>query len=542
MRRSEVKRLSRLWLGGCLALGLSCASEAQTGNSTAAEIREEALKPSTGGARPLPLAAHWNTGTNEGGFSPAYQMRQIEAGRHLLPWFQMPAPDTPATDAGAVAYYEAAIKQAARLKLPVSLVGTQWESLLVTDQAFARLPAEQNPNVVLGDGKIRGEVSPFGPVGPWRDAGRKWTVSPWLKKLQELYPDPPLVIFVSNNEQARLAWGRVEEESRYVKQYGGGRDEDFKRRTVGEGWIARYRALQQGMRDGLSAPAWKSRAIFIGYDAFGPASFGRWGGWPEFSLASARRIDPNPLAWDGASPSFYVYNWNQGTDYTVFSPQVESMNWVFMLEEAYRLNPKFWFEISTWDGHEPKEGNDKRKTYASRGQTFTPARYGGMVQFGLWLLRPRVAREFRSYTATLADNEPYFQVVVGAVDRVYANARLRDFWRDGRLVPNRGQQHPYQAGIPPEYAGVNRWFLLDTDRDPRRPWGLDTEIPVYSLALERGSGRERQWLVYAHAPLARADVPVTVTIPGYGPAKVSASLGGSFSLVTEKGKRVEPVR
>jgi hypothetical protein len=26
------------------------------------------------------------------------------------------------------------------------------------------------------------------------------------------------------------------------------------------------------------------------------------------------------------------------------------MNWVCMLEETYQLNPRFWFEISTWDG------------------------------------------------------------------------------------------------------------------------------------------------------------------------------------------------
>jgi hypothetical protein len=41
------------------------------------------------------------------------------------------------------------------------------------------------------------------------------------------------------------------------------------------------------------------------------------------------------------------------------------MNWTFMLDEAFRTNPNFWFELSTWDGYEPTLPNDKRKFYLS---------------------------------------------------------------------------------------------------------------------------------------------------------------------------------
>src|SRR5262245_10625049 len=393
-------------------------------------IRVEALRPNdSSDGLPLPLVGHWNTGTEAGGFSPDYQMRMIEQGHYLLPWFNMPSINTLRDDPRWVSYYEVAIKRAAQLKLPISIVGTQWESLLVTDPAYFNLPPENNPNVVGLDGTPRREVSPFGDAEVWREVGTRWTASPMMMRLQEWYPDPPLVLFISNNEQPKLSWKRVEEDKRYVDAYGRGRSDDFKRRIVGDAWITRYRNLQEGMREGLSYSKWKANARFVGYDAFGPSHMGRWDTWPEFALHITGRIDPNPLTWDGGSPSFYLYDWISIFDSQVFSPQVEAMNWVFMQKEAYQLNPRFWFEISIWDGHLAGEGTDKRRAFAQAGQLYTPTRYGGMAQFGLWLLRPRVAREFRGYRETLAASERYFLKVVEAVDKIYTNPTLQSFWR-----------------------------------------------------------------------------------------------------------------
>jgi hypothetical protein len=489
--------------------------------------------------RPLPYVAHWNLGEVKDGFRPDYQMKLIDQGDYLLPWFLMPNEFADPEDPHWQEYYEAAIKRAAQLNMPISLVSTQWESILTTTDEYLNLPPDQNPNVVTARGQVRREVSPFGPVNVWKEAGMKWGSSRMMKKLQEWYPDPPMVLFVSNNEHVKLEWMKAEEDRRFAKLYGRGRDDNFKRKVVGDGWIERYRALQQGLREGLSGKPWKDNAVFIGYDAFGPSHFARWAGWMEHSLYSSGRVAPWPLAWDGGSPSFYVFNWSSITDYTVFSPQVEAMNWVFMLKEAQKLNPKFWFEISTWDGHEPGD-SDKRKAYAKAGQQYTPERYGGMVQFGMWLLRPRVVREFRAYQDTLAQAEPYFLPIVNAVDRVHKNATLSDFWRKGELVPNRSQSHPYQTIVPKEYQSSDRWFLLDTSLDPKRPWELGTPIPVFALALVKGNGSQRQWLVYAHSPLgARRDVQIS--IPGYSAVKVNVSVSGSFYLVDEKSQRVQQI-
>ncbi|MEX0702644.1 MAG: hypothetical protein WD069_11160 [Planctomycetales bacterium] len=514
------------------------AAEAITAAATAPAFGQK------GAGHPLPLAGHWNTGAIPGGFTPNWQLEQIEAGHMLLPWFDMPniEPTYHQTDA----YYESAIKRAAELKLPLTFVGTQWEHLLTTDPEYFGLPAERNPNSIYASGQVNRAVCPFGPVEPWRQVGRQWTTSPMIRKVQEWYPDPPRVIFLSNNEHTRLTWNRVEGSPRYLARFGKGRDDDFKRKVVGDGWIERYRALQSAMRDGLAeakapaGPAWSKAATFVGYDAFGPPHLGRWGGWPEYSLHTKERIDPNPLMWDGGSPSFYVPNWNGSTDHTVWSPQIESMNWPFMLDEARRLNPAFWWEISTWDGHQPTLANDKRKTYAAAGQTFSPERYGGMIQFGMWLLRPRVVREYRNHTDTVEKAGAYFEPIMAAVDRVHRDATLREFWQRGALVPNRAAKHPYQELVPEEYRDRDRWFLLETSLTPERPWKLDTKIEVFAVALALGEKPARRWLVYAHAPLGARD-DVSITLPEFGDVTADVPVAGGFWLVREKGREVTPL-
>ncbi|MBI1763076.1 MAG: hypothetical protein HYR56_16740 [Acidobacteria bacterium] len=490
---------------------------------------------------PLPLVGHWNLGEAPNGFSPTYQIKLMEQGKHILPWFLLAnwniQPDNPYW----VEYYEAAIKKAAVLKLPIALVSTQWEIWLSVEDRYLSLPANENPNVVTLDGKISREVSPVGGVRAWRDLGRRWTDSRIMKKLQELYPDPPYILFVSNNEHVKLPWNRLQEDRRYVEKYGADRSDELKRQVTAEGWIERYRAIQEGLREGLSNENWRAKAIFIGYNAFGPAHFARWAGWQEYSLYNRGRIDPAALAWDGCSVPYYVFNWSAITDYTVFSPQIEAMNWVFMQAEARRQNPEFWFEMSVWNGNMPGDASDKLAGYLKQGQSYSPERYKGMAQFGMWLLRPRLVREFRSWLETVTDFESYFLPLVESVERVHNQVVLRDFWQKGKLVANKANKHPYQSIVPVEYESVDRWFLLDTSLDPARPWQLGTQLPVYALALTQGKVPQRQWLIYAHAPLGEQQ-QVAIRVPDYRSVKIDVSVGGSFYLVDEKWQRVAPVR
>jgi hypothetical protein len=544
--RNSARRAAARIAAACLFLFASVAAGAVP--PAAEAIRAEATRPNDGPEGcPLPLTCHWNTGLhrNSAGFAPAEQMKWIERGHYILPFFAHPNIEGELGEkqlAAFLEYYEEPMKQARAWRLPFSLKATQWENIL-SKPPFSDLPAEENPNVVAPDGRIVKKVSPFGPVGPWREAGRLWTDNPAMRKLQQWYPDPPMVLFLSNNEHAKLRWHEAEQSQRYLDRFGPGRDDDFQRKVFGDGWIERYRALHEGMREGLAAKGWKQSAIFVGYDGFGPPHFARWGGWPAYSLHTRERITPWPLAWDGGSPSYYTHDWNPSTDHTVWSPQIEFMNLVFMKREAHRLNPRFWLEMSVWDGDSGGGRNyvPVPELYRRKGQTFDPARYAGFVQFGMWLLRPRAVREFRGWTHPSEEAMPYFTAIVESVDRVHNTAELRDFWRRGRLVANRARQHVYQAAVPDPWRDEDRWFLLEADCNPKlHPWDLHWDVPVFALALVVGEEPDRRWLVYAHSPLK--DRPgVRLTVPDYGEIAVEVARAGSFYVVAEGAgvRRVE---
>jgi hypothetical protein len=364
-----------------------------------------------------------------------------------------------------------------------------------------------------------------------------------MQRLQEWYPDPPRVVFLSNNEHAKLNWKEAESCARYVQMYGRGRDDNFKRKVFADGWRKKYRAIQAGMREGLVNESWKTNAIFVGYDAFGPPHLGRWPLWKDYSYYSPNRIDPHPLMWDGGSSSYYTNDWNDSTDYRVFSPQIEFMNLVFQKRLALKLNPSFWYEMSVWDGYHPNEtspSKNKRAYYAKFGQVYSPERYAGMVLFGMWLVRPRVVREFRDWTQSWDDVKDYFLALAGAVDEIHKNPILRDWWRYGELIPNRRHQHPYRDDIPFEYRNEDRWFLLDADTNlPPNSMRLSSEIPVFSLALVRGKPPKREWLVYVYSPL-RDRKSVSVMIPEYMSITVDVPVGGAYFVVAE-GSNAVPV-
>ncbi len=503
---------------------------------TVEAIRAESLRLNESHiGMPLPLAAHWNVGQNKGGFDPDYQVQLIRKGHHILPWMAMPHP----SGRSRIEYYERAILFFRDNKLPISFTATQWESILSSDERFKSLDAEENPNVVsFPEGETLNKVSPFSPLGPWKEAGRLWTSTSMLRLIQKIYPDPPKVLFVSNNEHGKLRWHEARKSKRFLEKYGAVRDPDKIRRIFGDHWIERYRALQAGMREALISEEWKENALFIGYEAFGIPAFGRWSGWINYSLYSKGRMEPWPLAWDGASVSFYVNNWNQSTDYNLMSPQVQSMNWIFMREEVFRDNPEFWFEISSWDGNVPEKDNDMRKFYRRIGQQYGPVRYEGMVQFGMWLIRPRLVREFRMSTDTISRSGAFFDSILRSVDRVYENPFLRRFWRKGKLVVNREHRHPFQSAIPEEYKGKDRWFLLESNANPPRPWKLETKLNLFALALSYREGAEEEFLLYLFSPTP-VKGRVEVTVPGYGKVYISnVPKWGFYRLVPDNRARL----
>ncbi len=560
-----------------LAAPLSAADEpTDAARKAAGEIRREALLAPRGPeGRPLPLATHWNVGTVKGSFEPDHQIGLLQAGHRVLPWISWPGRKP--GDERFDAYWGRLLRYCAALDLPVSFRGTQWNAMLVKKE-YRNGPADRWAGVVKPDGTRVPKLSPFGPAAPWKDPAAAYVDTPAMKRCRELYPDPPLVLWVSNNEPPDLRWkkhGGLEKNSkRYLQKYGQGKSDAFKRRVVGEGWIERYRVMFRAMREALENPAWRKNVRFVGYGAFGPAHFGRWSGWKVYSLICEKWVSPDLHCWAGGSPSYYTHNWNGNRDHRVFSTQVQSMNWLFMLDEALSVNPEFWFEISTWDGNEvgawmeglgvddpaklaaassrpldpaARKNLDKKLLkkskalqYMAEGQTYPPERTLGWVQFGLWLLRPRAVREFRGHATQLVPVRPYWLQTVTAVDRVWDNPVLREYWRRGELVPNRAHRHPYRTLIPEQYRDVHRWYLLDTSLDPPRPWKQNTDLPVFSLAIAREEDGKRSCLLYAHAPRAARE-DVAITVPGCGEVTVDVPRAGAFWTVAAGTGRAEKV-
>lgn len=434
----------------------------------------------------------------------------------------------------------------------LQMSGERWQLTAVEGNEVSFTHASPATETAAGGGVsfevalVESVADPLGPIGPWREAGAWWlkehsgvkeAVSGW-KNLQARYPKPSRLIFLSNNEGRMMSASQRNESRRYVDAHGDGTTEPFGNEIFAKGYAERFRALFAGMRAAMPE-AWASASRMIAYNAVFSWQYGRDGGW-------GRRLFPNGLnyeknTWDGASPEYYLNPWQGGsTDYTVFSPQVEFMNTKWQLDLVYKTHPDFWYEMSVWDGflpNEPDAAKNKRAWYASKNDPFTPERYKAWLQYGMWLTRPRVVREYRNTGCPLEETGmAYFLKFLEAVDDVHADPLKTRFWRHGTVVANTSRPHPYGVSTLPEYESIPKWFNLSTDLDrfppPGRSVDLATEIPVWALASVIGAAPRREWLVYAYSP--RQDRKgVAITIPGYRDVVLDVPRAGVFHHVVE---------
>ena len=486
------------------------------------DIRTTALSPNNGtGGRALPLAGGWdngwykyNWGDNRGGtmLEPNYIIELIEKQHHLLANIQHRGPDEATTYYSS--YMESALNYLKQKNQPIVVGGTQYEQNLYLKEPYLSLPSSMSPRVLdYASQLLINKLTPFPPdVSKWYAVGTDWVNgSAGMDMLQSIYPNPPKVIFLSNNESQRLAWSDAETDQRYRYLYVPGQPDNFKRQKFAEGWTSCYNQMFNGMRSGLN-PSWNANSIFVGYNCGGMWNgFGRWSGWPTYSLHYNNEITWEQNVWDGCSISYYLSMVaGPPTDFRVFGMQVELQNRVFMLADQLADNPDFWHELSVWYG-----GSAHRDWLINLGQTYDGARYKGMIQFGMWLLTPRVVRHYNGWTTDReTEGFEYFDAVMDAVDRVHSDPVLKKFWQYGELVENTSRSHPSQTLIPDEFKYRARWFQLNTSLDPATPWSLTTEIPVFAIARVIGATPNREWLVYAHSPV-QDRTGVVITLPGY---------------------------
>lgn len=596
--------MAGLGLFGFCKLGVT-----PVGAAAVDEIARWACQPQHGPeGRPLPLVSEWTVqdrpydeiprGNAARGWSPDYYIELIRQGFYVLPTFAdkhfLAMFDTyrkeggpPRTDRleATVEFYRPALEFCRVHRLPLAFIGNNYEDMVrglaVHKETWQGQPPdfETDPRLII-DGVLRGAVDPLGPEDGWREFARLWFGHHLMRRMQEIYPDPPLVLFYSNNEGGKAGVGHLNERNaRFLARYGPGpHDDDMKRRVIDEGYRHLYGVLFQEACDTLIAPAWKANVRFVAYNLNGR----------DLSVGKSRALWPSagyPLGrpWDGCLPEYYDNDWQGGkTDYMAESPQVEAMNLAAMQPAIWEVDPNFFWGTIAWEGSYPGDyfrargplvGNPSKPNLyvVGRGQDWDFERLEGLYQFGLWMMRPRDFKEFRGYCWRNAWENAAWEVVLRIGQRPWVDPVLREFWQHGRLVPNatEGPRHELAPDQPPWVRRLDRWFLLTCDANPPRQaapvpredeappaqpiptidavlkyspeanrWENNTILCVFAMALELGDAPERRWLIYAHAPLGSIG-PVTVDLPGFGSAKLDVvTTSGSFFLVTESDRTV----
>lgn len=545
--------------------------------------------------RPLPVTGNWMCGLPRSrnplkepghsplGWDPNYFVELIKQGHHVIPTFYdtidlanrvfLPL----GWDTGEAGRKQWKDIMDARLremrpalefcrdnKLPIAFRGWNW---LVYPAEFTRrhaagMPIKPEDDLrILYDGKQDDKAAannpamdPCGPLQGWRDFGAFWMGNPMMQEIQKIYPDPPMVIFLDNNEAGKVSSQVLNEKAdRFVAKYGKGpHDNEFKNKVIAEGYAERLAAMFEAARKACIAPAWGKNLRFVAYNNL-------------------------EAPYDGGMPEFYDNDYQfDKTDYGPAGLQSDAMNMYAFQNMVFYKDPGFYWSTIIWDGEymnniwrsrgQGTASMAKPFQYASSGQRWDFNRYEGTFQFGLWVMRPKEFREFRGDEERNAYMDGAWQRTLAMVDRPWSNPVLKDFWRFGTLVPNRYEPATRPAGEKwdEQSKNLDRWFVLKCDANPPRgewtpeeqlrtepppvkpadykngkdPW-KDAQLRVFSIALMRGEKPKRSWLIYAHAPLG-AVANCKIQLPGFGDVKLdSVPLSGSFFVVNETDRSVK---
>ncbi|MBN2896752.1 MAG: right-handed parallel beta-helix repeat-containing protein [Campylobacterales bacterium] len=442
----------------------------------AAQITQYALQAKDGN-RSLPLFGHWDTGARSDveGMSPDFMLSLVEQGHHALVAWEL---DPYWARYIPMEYYERSIKRAAELKLPLVLVAGSFALPLIEDAAYAKQKG------IL----INGALSPKGATKTWQAAGKKWMSSELMKQLQEWYPNPPLVVFLSRSEEPRASAASAGLSN---KQYG-------------DAWFERYRALHTGMKSGLSS-AWSQNAIFVGRNTFANQDIGKTDDWmAQDETTTEGTLSAWPLIFDGASVDFVLGSGEDDT--SLNSPHASANSLPFLLEDTKFLNNDFWWEATIGA---PSIAGDAE-------------RYRGFAQFDLWLNRPSIVREVAAENEDNASVMEHFVQLIDSVEMVHKSDILKDFWENGTLVKNPNVTNPHDKNIPEMYRGELGWYMLDTDAQG-----------VWAFALVKGEEPNREWLVFVQSAMETLPEELHVSIPDYQDVAVSVVKSGEFFVVEE---------
>ena len=186
------------------------------------------------------------------------QVRLIELGHQIIPTIYIGAPGTEITNTN-VAHYRKIFSLASELDLPVSIRFPDWKYWLTLNPYFT-LPAADNPNFLDMTGTIQPKVSPMGKEDAWAELGTDWGHSPIFRVLQQWYPDPPFILFLSQDREAEVSPEEMLSSHRFTQQFGSDRSNEFIEDVIDEGYRTRYEVLIDSFHETFTS--WNDKAIF----------------------------------------------------------------------------------------------------------------------------------------------------------------------------------------------------------------------------------------------------------------------------------------
>lgn len=397
-------------------------------------------------------------------------------------------------------------------------------------------------------------LSPSGALEAWTAAGDAYG-NAQLDAIINAYPNPPLVMMLSNNEAPKVFWSNHTIDHRFVTENSpiDNNDANAKMRDL---WPVRYNALFAAIRNQCASRSsgWNGNIRFFGYQLDGTDVFtGVRGERPNYTMDAFVNGSYGSEAecWDGNSEEWY-HQASDGT-YDVKPRAVhfsQSVTAVRASDWARTIRPDWIDGLTVYPSGSMIYGCQ----VAGHGE-LDPRRFGGFVRFCTFLMRPSFVHHFQNNDGGIDDPKipdgflvdqgtdwPTYAATYGLTrrytDRDYWDAQLdalEVFW--GEIAEGMGWEldsQPASLEIPINflrqseivgpYATQASVFLMAVDENPDfQTWTVNTE-PIWALCRRDGAGKG---VIYVWNP--KADAPCTVNTAD-GAFQVTATPAGAFYL------------
>jgi hypothetical protein len=588
MRVLEVDRMRR-WL---LALALVAAGwdsriEAQTAISDLANWVKSGL----------PAVAEWNVN----GFNPTWHVNQVRAGHRLIPSVFLPLTDVPGTEwandpnivKARLTNFAADFAYVDAQHLPLCLrTNNICQSLGKSQRYRAPLVAASIPpsplcwriyNGALDDTPL---LDSLGPVVNWKTEGTFWGQSAYLQKLQTLVKSPACLVFVENNEwpyEAGPYYTTTKNATSGATTHAYCTPDEIAAHSV------RMRDHIQKLAAANVPPKSLDTEIALHRKAHYAALYAAFNaalteGWKDKTYTAAYDADINRNRPNSAHDVRQVGYAPQAICYNAHSPPIYITGGTLAnftaIDHANILN-----EIPAWEWLRAKDRKAYREVSltlsgaaalagatAGKHEVITPARYEGWIQWLLWSIHepgiPVILRHWCSSATrptspffTLAQGktltnlgagavknlrvEDYVQPILTSVDRICANATLRDYWQRGQPILAEG---PSPTDLALKKLGLPAYPLEGT---PDRSWrvlscNVNQTSAQWTWNATSGTmaGTNKVWavathigergLLYAWSP-CKLTGKVTVTVPTFGTVTIAAPQPWGYWKLTKGG-------